>query len=203
MVKSYNLLGYEPIVITAHESSVACMSFNNNGSLLCTASDKGTLLRIFRTDTGEIMQEVRRGTNDAEIYSISFDHQSKFIACTSDKKTIHIFIINTNQMQCANENNNVLMEGNHNEDDKGEPKNHKSFLGKISTFFGNNSGYFNSERSFAQLRLNETKSICAFSESHVNTLYVLGNSGKYYEATFDPKSGGTCTILKERQINFN
>lgn len=63
---------------------------------MATASDKGTLIRIFRTDDGAPLQEVRRGSDKAEIYSIAFDKNSKWIACSSDKGTIHIFTVTKN-----------------------------------------------------------------------------------------------------------
>ena len=40
---------------------------------------------------GQCLQEVRRGTDKAEIYSLVFDKHSKFIAVSSDKQTIHLF----------------------------------------------------------------------------------------------------------------
>lgn len=60
---------------------------------MASASDKGTLIRLFSTESGAPIQEVRRGTDKAEIYSIAFDRQSKWIACSSDKGTIHIFTV--------------------------------------------------------------------------------------------------------------
>lgn len=41
------------------------------------------------------MQEVRRGAEKAEIYSLAFDMGSKFIACSSDRGTVHIFSLTT------------------------------------------------------------------------------------------------------------
>ena len=49
------------------------MALNSDGSLLATASDKGTLIRIHNTLDGALVQEVRRGSDKAEIYSIAFD----------------------------------------------------------------------------------------------------------------------------------
>lgn len=77
--------------IVAHESAIAFLSMNIDGSLLATASDKGTLIRLYRTDTGEFLHEVRRGSDKAEIYSVCFNSNSKLLACSSDKGTIHIF----------------------------------------------------------------------------------------------------------------
>ncbi len=67
------------------------MALNFQGTLLATASDKGTLIRIFSTEDGTPLQEVRRGVDKADIYSICFDKKTKWIACSSDKGTIHIF----------------------------------------------------------------------------------------------------------------
>ena len=67
------------------------MALNFTGSLLATASDKGTLIRLFSTEDGTPLQEVRRGSDKAEIYSLSFDKNSNWIACSSDKGTVHIF----------------------------------------------------------------------------------------------------------------
>lgn len=80
-------------LIQAHESSIACMAMNFDGTLLATASDKGTLIRIFNTNTGGLLQEVRRGSEKATIYSLSFNLASSLIACSSDRGTIHIFTL--------------------------------------------------------------------------------------------------------------
>jgi WD40 repeat protein len=82
------------------------MALNFTGSLLATASDKGTLIRIFSTEDGTPLQEVRRGSDKADIYSITFDKTTKWIACSSDKGTIHIFHVSKNQtrIQLSDEN---------------------------------------------------------------------------------------------------
>lgn len=78
-------------VITAHESNIACLAINFEGTLLATASDKGTLIRIFNTFSGNLLQEVRRGTEKATIYYITFNNTSTLLASTSDRGTVHIF----------------------------------------------------------------------------------------------------------------
>ena len=80
-------------IINAHQSSISAIVLNHEGNLLATASDKGTLVRLFETQTGEQLQELRRGSDHAEIYSLSFDLNSTLLACTSDKGTIHIFAL--------------------------------------------------------------------------------------------------------------
>ena len=45
---------------------------NIQGTRLATASDKGTLIRIFNAHNGSILTELRRGSQPATIYSINF-----------------------------------------------------------------------------------------------------------------------------------
>ena len=51
----------EIIVIKCHESALCCLELNSNGKLLATASERGTLVRIYHTKTAEMIQELRRG----------------------------------------------------------------------------------------------------------------------------------------------
>lgn len=44
--------------IAAHDSEIACLGLTHDGCLVATASEKGTLVRIFRTDDGALLQEV-------------------------------------------------------------------------------------------------------------------------------------------------
>jgi WD40 repeat protein len=45
-------------MISAHDSHIACMTLTLDGLLLATASMKGTLIRIFNTMDGSLLQEV-------------------------------------------------------------------------------------------------------------------------------------------------
>ena len=80
-------------LIEAHESALAAFALNLDGSRLATASETGTLIRIFDTATGAALQEVRRGVDKAEIYSIAFSPTSQWLACSSDRGTVHVFAL--------------------------------------------------------------------------------------------------------------
>lgn len=80
-------------LIDTHNTPVAAIALSLNGSRLATASEKGTLVRVFDTSSGHKLQELRRGTDPAEIYHIAFDRSCAWLAVTSDKNTVHVFAL--------------------------------------------------------------------------------------------------------------
>eukprot|EP00742_Colponemidia_sp_Colp-10_P001895 GILJ01002026.1.p1 GENE.GILJ01002026.1~~GILJ01002026.1.p1 ORF type:complete len:458 (+),score=50.43 GILJ01002026.1:107-1480(+) len=75
----------------AHESAISCIALDNQGNYLASASENGTLIRIFATLNGQLLHELRRGTDRANICSISFNADCSFLAVSSDKGTVHVF----------------------------------------------------------------------------------------------------------------
>lgn len=179
-------------VVQAHDSKIACISINKDGTLLATASDKGTLIRIFTTNDGQKFSEFRRGTKTVEMNCIAFDPNNKFIGCSSNVGTIHIFSIAAITKALDEKNNKAK---NEIED---EPKNSKSFLGKIGGLLNIKNAYLESERSFAKFKVQEENSILGFGSE--NTFVVITMDGKYYKATYDPKRGGECFKLEEKNV---
>ena len=178
--------------IAAHDSKIACISINKDGTLLATASDKGTLIRIFTTAGGVKFSEFRRGTKNVIMIGISFAPNNQLIGCTSNVGTIHIFSI-AGIMKILNENNEEYKK----KFDE-EPKNSKSLLGKIGGFLNIKSAYFESERNFARFKVLEDYSLLGFGND--NTLVVITKDGKYYKAAYDPKKGGECCKIEEKNI---
>jgi len=82
-----------PVQIYAHQGEIAIVRLNSSGSKLATASDKGTLIRVWDTSTKQRLIEFRRGADPAQIYSIAFSKDSAFLAATGDKGTLHLFAL--------------------------------------------------------------------------------------------------------------
>lgn len=91
-------------IIAAHSASLVSLTLSACGSLLATASKKGTLVRVWsttgtavaagktRTTIKAVLQmELRRGTEQAVILSMAFAPDRSVLAAASDKGTIHFF----------------------------------------------------------------------------------------------------------------
>uniref|UniRef100_A0A2K5K8N6 Uncharacterized protein n=1 Tax=Colobus angolensis palliatus TaxID=336983 RepID=A0A2K5K8N6_COLAP len=88
-----------PFTINAHQSDIACVSLNQPGTVVASASQKGTLIHLFDTQSKEKLVELRRGTDPATVYCINFSHDS-FLWASSDKGTVHIFALKDTRLNC-------------------------------------------------------------------------------------------------------
>lgn len=70
-----------PLEIIAHESAVTCLALNIQGTRLATAGERGTLIRIFDTNDGAKVAELRRGSHHVRI-----DHSLKSGDCFKTKR---------------------------------------------------------------------------------------------------------------------
>eukprot|EP00891_Asterochloris_glomerata_P000677 jgi/Astpho2/677/fgenesh1_pm.00013_%23_28_t len=174
--------------IQAHSSPLVCMALSLDGKLLATASERGTLVRIHSTADASKLQELRRGADPARIFSIAFSRGESpdFVAVTSDKHTVHVFNLDRKQTQAIP----ALDQGDGQANGEQSPKNPISALSFVSSFLP--VPYFASERSFAQYKPpEECKTIVGFGQEP-NSLVVVGSSGNFWTATFDPDKGGLC-----------
>ncbi|KAM0883743.1 hypothetical protein ACQ4PT_031439 [Festuca glaucescens] len=184
-------------MIAAHDSHIACMALTMDGLLLATASMKGTLIRIFNTMDGSLLQEVRRGLDKAEIYSIALSPNVQWLAVSSDKGTVHIFSL---KVRVAGEDSSQDLRTL--EAPRMDHQNSSTSMDPlIQTNTGSNASsslsfmkgilprYFSSEWSFAQFHLPEvTRYIVAFGAQ--NTVMMVGLDGSFYRCIFDQVNGG-------------
>ncbi|XP_041992364.1 autophagy-related protein 18a-like [Salvia splendens] len=173
--------------INAHDSRIACFTLSQDGNLLATASTKGTLVRIYNTHDGSLLQEVRRGADRAEIYSVAFSPTAQWLAVSSDKGTVHVFSLKVNSGNVGSERSNSPPDTNPSATTPGS---------SLSFMKGVLPKYFSSEWSVAQFRLPEGyQYIVAFGHQK-NTVVILGLDGSFYRCKFEPGSGGEMTQLE-------
>ena len=136
-----------------HDTAISMLRLSQDGSMLATASQKGTLIRIFDPKTEEKMQELRRGAQQAVITDICIDVTNKYVSCASDQGTIHVFNIKKDEAVEREE-----------EADEGQ-----AVLNKKSTFKGLSGAfsYFGSEWSFQQFKVKDSHCKCAIINNKI------------------------------------
>eukprot|EP00933_Yihiella_yeosuensis_P043990 TRINITY_DN39031_c0_g1_i1.p1 TRINITY_DN39031_c0_g1~~TRINITY_DN39031_c0_g1_i1.p1 ORF type:complete len:436 (+),score=87.09 TRINITY_DN39031_c0_g1_i1:87-1310(+) len=78
-------------VFQAHQSALAALSLNASGSLVATASEKGTLVQVFYTKDGQQLYRLRRGGKPAQISCLTFSPDDHFLGVASSSSTVHVF----------------------------------------------------------------------------------------------------------------
>lgn len=89
-----NIFNYETKTqksFKCHDHPITSLSLNSDATKIATASDQGTLIRVFDLPTQTKFREVRRGSDTCDIHDIHFSKDSKCLVVTSSKNTIHIF----------------------------------------------------------------------------------------------------------------
>ncbi|KFO22514.1 WD repeat domain phosphoinositide-interacting protein 4-like [Fukomys damarensis] len=159
-----------PFTISAHQSDVACVSLNRPGTVVASASQKGTLIRLFDTQSKEKLVELRRGADPATVYCINFSHDSCFLCASSDKGTVHIFALKDTRLN---------------------RRSALASLGKVGPMIGQ---YVASQWSLARFHLPaESACICAFAcntAKNVNSVIAICVDGTFHKYVFTPD--GNC-----------
>jgi autophagy-related protein 18 len=140
------------VEIQAHNDThhIQSICMNRDNSLIATASDCGTLINVFDTESAQLVHKFRRGMDSAKILDLAFSVDSKFLACGCGKGTIHIFSLDKDM-------NTTSM-----------------LAGWVPL------DYFNSEWSFQKhyLPYYPEKMVLCFDDN--NILHVGTTEGKYY-----------------------
>ena len=168
-------------IIQAHDCNINHLQFNNEGNLIATCSESGNNIKIFNVLKGNLIQNLRRGKEKAFIYSIAFSYDSKFLSCSSDRGTVHIFVINNN------ENNNENVNNNHSEN---EIENTKS---KFNFF-----NLFNYEWSFNKISLKKNVKNVINMNNKDGLIYILDYKKTFIKAQYNNKT--EVKILEEKEL---
>ncbi|KAJ7136168.1 WD40 repeat-like protein [Mycena epipterygia] len=78
-------------VLRAHRSPLALLSLSGNGTLLATASVKGTVIRVFGVPSADKLYQFRRGARETRIHSLAFNGAGTLLAAGSERGTVHLW----------------------------------------------------------------------------------------------------------------
>ena len=112
--------------VPAHTNAVAALGINQYGTMVASASEHGTVVKIFNSADGQILYELRRGTIGTQISSITFSCDNKFLAVGSSNPTVHVFRLDVPGSAVALGHSAVLVKA-------------QKFFGKISEWAVSNS----------------------------------------------------------------
>ena len=170
-----------------HNKKISCIELNKTGDRLISSSIGGTLIRLFDTNTGDILDDFKRGNDKAQIFSLSFTHDNKYLCCSSDKGSIHIFKINEYEQNVIDELNKSMR------------KPGKDILDKANVSRPQSINIAKSRR-FAIFRTHEETSYSVFSENDEIHIVALNDGGKFYKISFDKNQGGQAKIIEAFEI---
>ena len=143
-------------LINAHQHQISFLAFNWDGTRLATASEQGTIIRIWDTHTYQQVIELRRGKDSAEINCISFSKDGNLLCVSSNTGTIHVFNLTPSVPEQSSYFTNLA--------------------GYIPFSVGE---YMTSNCSFTKINLPPlTKYLCTFIEGQQNII-VIGQDRSY------------------------
>merc|ERR1711971_324202 len=184
------------VIIPAHEGQLAALQFSPSGHRIATASEKGTVIRVFSCHDGAKLYELLRGLKrTASIFSLSFSPCGAFLACSSNTETVHVFRLDEGR---ASEGQ-VLA---------GSPPQDDGWFGYINTALTAGSAYLPSTvtetllqgRAFATVHLTRTgaRTICSLAVIRKSLrLVVCDATGWVGLYSLDQEEGGDCSLIRQ------
>ncbi|CRL04133.1 CLUMA_CG017244, isoform A [Clunio marinus] len=195
------------LMIPAHCSRVAAMSFSLTGVLLATASEKGTVIRVFCAKNAQRLMEFRRGMKRfAQIVSLNFSICNNYVSASSNTETIHIFKIDQKAKELSERRQDKSIKNS--SDDENEkpvederPGFMKVFSKAIETI-NPLSNVMSQDRAFAYVQLAEPglRYQCVVTKLEKETrLLVACDDGFLYIYNVDP-NGGECELVRAHDL---
>jgi len=209
-------------MIPAHSGQLAAIQFSPSGTRIATASDKGTVIRVFSVTDGAKVYELRRGLKrTATIYSLSFSPCGLFLACSSNTETVHIFKLEeTTPREASGNVTDTGGSGNSPPGVLGSPSSGDqnvgaggaasdgSWMGYLSNVVSASATYLPSQvtdtllqgRAFATVHHNlyGLRNICALALiKKTLRLLLTSDDGYLYIYGLDVHEGGDCHLIRQ------
>jgi WD40 repeat protein len=161
-------------IVNAHESNVVCIAVSKDGTLLASASEKGSYIRLFDTSNGALLAELKKGRKGT-LTHISFELNNDYIGYASNIGKIYIYDINKVKKYISSQ-----------EKGKSDKKEDKKEIHKVK------------EKAIVKYRINETNYIMGFIQP--KSIVILTSDGKFYKASYVLKIGKKCNLLVDSFI---
>uniref|UniRef100_A0A8B9HCG1 WD repeat domain, phosphoinositide interacting 1 n=1 Tax=Astyanax mexicanus TaxID=7994 RepID=A0A8B9HCG1_ASTMX len=179
-------------MIPAHDSPLAAITFNASGTKLASASERGTVIRVFSIPEGLRLFEFRRGMKRyVNISSLSFSPDAQFLCASSNTETVHIFKLEQ-----------------HGPSGEEETPTWSAYVGKMFTAASSYlpsqvSGMMSQDRAFATVRLHTAgqKNVCTLATiQKLPRLLVASSDEQLFIYNIDPQDGGECTLVQTHRL---
>ncbi|XP_049416213.1 WD repeat domain phosphoinositide-interacting protein 1 isoform X4 [Epinephelus fuscoguttatus] len=179
-------------MIPAHDSPVAALTFNASATKLASASERGTVIRVFSVPEGLRLFEFRRGMKRyVSISSLSFSPDGQFLCASSNTETVHIFKLE--QLGPSGGD---------------EPNTWTAYVGKMfsaasSYLPAQVSGMMRQDRAFATVHLvtSGQRNICTLAIiQKLPRLLVATADGQLFIYNVDPLDGGECMLAHKHRL---
>jgi len=193
------------LMIPAHDSPLAAIAFNPSGSKLATASERGTVIRVFSVTDGNRLMEFRRGVKRcATVYSLAFSQDSDYLALSSSTETIHIFKLEDPAAAAAHPPVEQPRPPSVSEDNSG-------WMGYLSKAVTASASYLpaqvsdtlNQCRAFATVTvpLSGVPNIVTIATLSRQLRLLLASSDGYFYIYNIPEVGGECVMVKQHRLD--
>ena len=172
--------------IQAHASKIENLFVSNDGKYIVTASETGTMIRIFDIKTREKVIEFRRGVDPTKINDLKLSNNNSILLVSSIKGTIHLYNTGIDP---------ELEASNTSYDNYGMPLIRWAL-----------PQYFSDNFSFAQFNLTEISTISSFDRNNPK-IYSFGRDGQFYELNYsdleNPKIDKTIKYISDENDPFS
>jgi autophagy-related protein 18 len=167
------LVRYSPnfIITNPRACPIAYMSLNKEGSLLALVNNEGTYISIHETENCTHLYDLYRGRETAIINYLSFNIHNNLLACTSDRGTIHIWVISKNKELIQNDSGGLF-----------------SFMNKTTIV-----------KSVAKHKVDTSNWVCGYVDG-TDILISLNNEGEYNFAHIHTNENGYCKVISTNTL---
>ncbi|XP_028268414.1 WD repeat domain phosphoinositide-interacting protein 1 [Parambassis ranga] len=178
-------------MIPAHDSPLAALTFNASATKLASASERGTVIRVFSVPEGVRLYEFRRGMKRyVSISSLSYSPDGQFLCASSNTETVHIFKLE--QPDPSGED---------------EAATWTAYVGKMfsaasSYLPAHVSGMMSQDRAFATVHLSSgQRNVCTLAViQKLPRLLVATAGGQLFIYNVDPLDGGECVLAHKHRL---